>query len=256
MTQHSFCRAVRQPDLPAPDGLVDAAGRPAGRRFDVYRNNVAAALRDALETGFPACQALLGQDNFARVARLFQRDNPPLSPILMLYGENFPDFLAALPDVAHMGYLPCVARLELARRHSYHSADRPPIALSRLADLAQNDLEDAQIALAPALRLVRSPWPILQIHRYALGLSLEKPRPCAEDVLVTRPGLDPQEHVLPPGGAAMLHALMRGLPLGVAVAAACDSLGQDFDPTETLTLLAAQGAIIDLTLAGETPCTD
>lgn len=35
-----------------------------GRRFDVYRNNVASSLTDALEVGFSAIAKLVGQRNF------------------------------------------------------------------------------------------------------------------------------------------------------------------------------------------------
>jgi len=38
--QDSFTDALLNPDLATPSGLVDPKGRVAGKRFDVYRNNV------------------------------------------------------------------------------------------------------------------------------------------------------------------------------------------------------------------------
>ena len=44
-----FVPALLDPEAAIPPGLVDRAGRAAGKRFDVYRNNVAVGLADALE---------------------------------------------------------------------------------------------------------------------------------------------------------------------------------------------------------------
>ena len=58
--QESFTEALLTPEHPVPDGLIDPAGRPAGKRFDVYRNNVAVSLTGALETAFPVIRKLVG----------------------------------------------------------------------------------------------------------------------------------------------------------------------------------------------------
>ena len=50
--QSAFAAALMDPTQPAPEGLRDPFGGPAGKRFDVYRNNVAVSLTEALETGF------------------------------------------------------------------------------------------------------------------------------------------------------------------------------------------------------------
>ncbi|WP_425072863.1 putative DNA-binding domain-containing protein [Sagittula sp. S175] len=245
--QEQFRAGLLDPSQPAPPGLRDALGRPAGRRYDVYRNNVTASVREALETGFPATASLLGERNFASVATRYLRLTPPASPILMLYGETFPAFLETLPDLSHMGYLPDLARLELALRQSYHAADVPPFAPDRIASLTEAQLAHARLTLAPATRLVRSPWPILQIHRRALDPGSPAPKPVAEDILITRPTLDPLPRVLPKGGADFLQALRRSLPLAEAAATA----GPDFDPTATLTLLLRDAAIATLHIDGD-----
>jgi hypothetical protein len=56
--------------------VTDPAGRPAGARFDVYRN------REALVTGFPVVHALVGDAFFRAMAGVFLRAHPPTSPIL------------------------------------------------------------------------------------------------------------------------------------------------------------------------------
>ena len=45
--QDDFVAALLRPDADVPLGLSDPEGRPAGKRFNVYRNNVAVSLKDA-----------------------------------------------------------------------------------------------------------------------------------------------------------------------------------------------------------------
>jgi len=249
VTQSAFRAALMDARRPAPEGLTDAAERPAGRRFDVYRNNVAASLSAALRDGFPAVASLLGQDNMAGVAALFLRAHPPTSPRLMLYGEAFPGFLAGLDQLSHLGYLPDVARLELALRHSYHAADAAPIDSGLLAQAPPETLLSARLTLAPALRLLRSRWPVHDIWRFAIEPGAPKPRAVAQDVLITRPAFDPEPHPLPPGAASWITALMDGLNWETAEdLARAEAPG--FDAAAPLALLLQGGAITELTPEG------
>jgi len=55
----------------------------------------------------------------------------------MHYGADFPDFLAAQPQLSKMGYLPRRARLDLACAPSYHAADSGALDLETSASLRQ-----------------------------------------------------------------------------------------------------------------------
>ena len=48
-------------------------------------------------------------------AGIFLRQHPPSSPLMMFYGEAFPEFLAGMQQLSHLGYLPDVARLMTER---------------------------------------------------------------------------------------------------------------------------------------------
>lgn len=239
---HDFLPPLLDPAQPAPAGLQDGKGNPAGSRFDVYRNNVTHSLTEALAQGFPAIVKLLGSDSFAAGARVFLRDNPPRSQVLTHYGAGFPDFLQAAAPLAHLGYLADVARLELALRHSYHAADATPLPPATLAAIAPEALSTTRLTLAPALRLIRSTWPVHAIWAYNMIDGSPKPQAIPQDVLVTRPAYDPVAQVLPAGGAAFVQALLAGDTLGGAHEAGLTE--QDgFDPAETLGLLIAGGAL-------------
>lgn len=243
VTQAQFRKAVFDPDLPAPEGLSNGRGTPATARFDVYRNNVAVGLTEALETGFPVIRKLIGEENFSAIAGVFLRRHPPASPVLFMYGVEFPGFLRGFEPLQHLGYLGDVAAVEMAIRQSYHSADAPPIDPARLGDVPAERLGDLRMRLAPALRLVRSPWPIHDIWAFNTYNDRPKPRAEAQDVLVTRTEFDPVPHLLPVGGAALIEALQSGRTLGEAADAAA-GVDAAFDLGPLLTLLLNQGAII------------
>lgn len=243
--QATFRKALLDPDAVRPDGLNDGRGQPAGRRFDVYRNNVAVSLTEALEVGFPVIRKLVGQDNFKLLASAYLRLHPPRSPLMMHFGADMPTFLAEFEPARQIGYLPDVARLELAIRESYHAADTDPISPAELEALSPEALTGSCVQLAPSLRLVRSPWPIFSIWRFNVEEGAQSPKMAAEDVFVSRPDLDPVPRLLPSGGAEFITALLTGATFGDAMEKASEA-SQDFDLSTVLTLLVEMKTLIEI----------
>jgi len=92
-TQTEFRAALLDPASPSPEGVRNPDGMHATKRFDVYRNNVAVSLTDALETAFPVVNKLVGNDFFLAMAGAYLRAHPPKSPVMMFYGDEMPTFL-------------------------------------------------------------------------------------------------------------------------------------------------------------------
>ena len=218
--QHAFAHALFDPSKPVPAGLVGPDGRPAGRRFDIYRNNVVVALIEALGEAFPVVRAVVGEDFFEAMAGVYVRAHPPSSPRMMFYGKGFAEFLESFPPVADLAYLADVARLEYARRLAYHAADEPAADPSVLAGLDPAAISQVQLALQAACHIVCSAHPVHAIWRFNATKDKSPVQPGAEDVLVSRPGDAVLVQLLPPGGAAFLLELEAGEPLGVAAARA------------------------------------
>ncbi|WP_372892923.1 putative DNA-binding domain-containing protein [Rhodosalinus sp.] len=244
MSAGGFRAALLDPGRPAPAGLADGAGHAAGRRFDVYRNNVHASLVAALQTGFPALRALLGAEIFRGLALAFVRAHPPRDPRLMLYGDALPAFVEGAPALARFGWAPDLARLELALRAAYHAGDAAAADPAALGAIAPEHLAGTRVTLAPAVSVLRSRWPVAALRAHALGGG---PRPDggAEDLLVTRPGFDPVAEALPPGGAVAVAALAAGETLGTAQDAG-DAEDAAFDLGPVLGALLRGGAITGL----------
>lgn len=239
MQQSVFAAALLDPLAPIPAGVVGPDGLADPKRFSVYRNNVAASLTRALEAAFPTVRKLVGDAFFAAMAGVFLRDHPPRSRMMMLYGDALPGWLQTFPPVAHLGYLPDVARLDQAMRESYHAADSAPLSEMEFQRLLGEDIAGLRLQLAPSLRLIRSDWPLHSIW-VATSEGGGAPQPGPEDVLVLRPEFDPRPHRLPPGGGAFLEGLQSGLALGESLerAGAAESL------PAILSLLVAGRAII------------
>ena len=238
------------PDAAVPEGLHDAQGNPAAKRFDVYRNNVTVALIEALHSAFPVLVKLLGEQNFDQLARLFVRAHPPSSPLMMHYGEALPGFLDDFAPLAHIGYLSDVARLELAMRQSYHAADPPTFDPARLGSVSPEVLMASTLSLAAPVRFVPSPWPLVDIWRFNTVEGADKPRATPQSALITRAAFDPEPHALDPAQAAWLTQVKSGATLAHAQDAAC-ATDPGFDLTGVLSLLIQHNAIADFTTPKE-----
>ncbi|MDJ0824722.1 MAG: DNA-binding domain-containing protein [Rhodobacter sp.] len=242
VAQAEFTQALLDPATPAPAGLTNPDGVQATKRFNVYRNNVAVSLTDALETAFPVIAKLIGAENFKAIAGVYLRQHPPSSPLMMFYGAELPDFLAGFEPLQHLPYLPDVAQLELALRHAYHAADAAPLPPETFQALPPDRLMAARIRFAPTVHLIRSRYPVHGIWAYKMEDGAPKPEPRGENVLVTRPDFDPQLATLAPGGGTFVAALMDGARFGAALDAATEQV-PEFDLTATLGVLFAGAAI-------------
>ena len=244
--QTDFREALLDPTHAAPDGLLSRQGRPADRRYNVYRNNVVASLTTALHEGFPAISRLLGKQNMDGVAGLYLRRFPPTSPILSAYGADFGAFLDTLPQITHLPYLGDVARLEWLLLRAYHAEDTPAIDPSTLAAMSADAFDTAHLRFAPSLGLLASKWPVHEIWSYATQENAPKPDGHAQTVLILRRNFDPEIHPLGGGDAAFITSAGAGDTLQTALACANQS-DPRFDLSALLSLLLGAGAITHIT---------
>ena len=93
-TVRAFAAALGEPSAPPPAMTHGRLGAPDARRFAVYRNNVAVGLIGAVEARYPVSRRIAGDDLFRAMARAFVRAHRPRSPVMIAYGEEFPEFAA------------------------------------------------------------------------------------------------------------------------------------------------------------------
>lgn len=247
--QTPFAAALLDPARPCPDGLVTWNGSDPARRFQVYRNNVIVSLVDALADTFPVTQQLVGDEFFRAMARLYASAHPPRSPVLALYGGDFPAFIEGFPPAAGLPYLADVARLEYLRVVAYHAADASPVAPAALAALLTDEsaLPALRLRLHPSLAVLPSDAAVVSLWAAHQGVgALEEVIPeVPETALILRQGLEVDVRQIPAAAGAFIATLGAGLPLGQAAARAT-ALDGGFDLAGALGLLLQSSAITAL----------
>jgi hypothetical protein len=245
----SFADALLNADRPVPCGITAHNAAVPTRRLAVYRNNVVVGLWKALKSRFPVVEKIIGEEFFAAMARVFVKEQPPRSPLLAIYGDNFPAFIAAFEPARGLPYLAGVARLEAARTRAYHAADAMPVSAEHFATLDSHAVGAIRIDMHPSTGIVRSPYPIVTI--WAMNSGEQELAPIenwrGEDALVCRPYLEVEVRALPPGGAAFLLALAGARSLGEAARAALAD-DPNFDLTCNIAGLISSGLVRDIVL--------
>lgn len=223
-----------------PTGVTAPAHEETAQRFAVYRNNVQHSLTRALAARFPVIEQLVGAEFFTAMARVFIAAAPPANPVLLRWGDRFPDFLDQFPPVGHLPWLGDVARLEFARGRAYHAADAAPVAPDALAVA---DVEPLRFVLHPSVTLYASRFSAVQIWRAHQTAAPRGPIGAGPDhALVAR---QPDFSVVVEPVDDSTHAVLAALKAGATLRQAHKLA----DPTAALTLLLRHGLIID-TLKG------
>ena len=244
-----FAAALLDPAAPPPSNTRGRRDAPDGRRFAVYRNNVAVALIGSIEARYPVVRRIVGATTFRTMARAFVEREKPHSPVLIAYGETFPDFIASRFSEFGPPCLVDVARLENAWVEAYHAEEAPTVVLADLADLDPEALPNARIALHPAVRLLRLATPAASIWAsYQVGAEPVPHSDHKEDALVARPEADVSVRVLPPCGYAFAKRLQEGGTLAEAV----ETLPDPDEFGSHLVGLVAAGAVRSF-VAGQRP---
>ena len=247
--QDSFTAALFDSSQPPPSTIARYSdGRLPLKRFSVYRNNVMVSLTEYLSRTFPAVEALVGEEFFKGMAGVFIRQSPPVSPVLMEYGAEFPRFIAGFEPAQTVPYLADVALVEDAQRAAYHAADASPVSPDMLARIADADPALVFIDLHPSLGVIASDWPVLSILQTSQGGRTGQLPDHGEDVLVVRPSLETNLHKLPAGMAAFVLALKGGGSLESAMTVALERSAA-FDLAAALAQLVTTGAIIGIRIS-------
>lgn len=243
----TFVASLVNPSLDCPPGIGKAA-KPDRKRFSVYRNNVMYSLISALADAYPSIRAILGEDNFARVAPAYVRKFPPNSPMMQDFGSSFPEFVASFPPLSKTPFLVDLARAERCWLEAFHAADALVLEASALSKLPAEATVQLAFGRHPAARLIRSEFPVFALFNArdewpAGPIDLQEP----QSILITRPEYDVQLRPISDDDATFLEHLLSGETLGRAVGALQEE-NDAFDPSEALTIALASGCFRDFEL--------
>jgi hypothetical protein len=251
--QSAFAEAILFDHAPIPDTVRAGSGRAHASRFSVYRNNVIAGLINAIAARFPVVRKLLWDDSFDRIAHLYVTSEPPRSPVLLEYGESFPQFLRMVGRSESANYVADIAELEAARTRAYHAADVTPLSRDDFSALIPEEMPDLRFKLHPSVQLLRSQFPVVSIWEANQRandnvVSLWQ----AEYALVVRPRLQVEVRRLTAGVYEFLSALIERCTVEEAIDRGTRN-APDFDLAECFNTLISSDIVVGLVSATERP---
>lgn len=234
-TQQRFVAALYDDAAAEPVALIAGNGLDPHARLRIYRHACEEIQTGALRTSYPAVLAIVGAAFFAQTAHAYRRAHPSRTGNLQEFGDHLGDFLAGLPALRALAYLPDVARLEWLRQESVLSDEPKTIP----------DARCGHACLHPSVRLIASPHAVLTIWRYALQPT---PAPLAlpaagERVLLWREGGQVAMAVLDPASFACIDSLAHGSDLAAAYRAGC-AQDAEFDFAACIESLIAHGLLL------------
>lgn len=239
--ERSFADAILSEDAPIPMPVQLASGPATTSRFGVYRNNVMASLLNALASRYPVARRILWPETFDGAARLFVTLQPPRSPVLLHYGDGFPQFLRTIGQGAAADYAADIAELEAARTRAYHAADATPLPGEAFASFSPDMLPNLRLKLHPSITLLRSRFPVVSVWEASqTGMDVDVWK--QEAALIARPHLEVEVWRLPPGGYEFFAALVDGKAIGSAIEDAM-AVAADFDLAASFHILICAGLV-------------
>lgn len=219
---------------PSPQAALSEQGERLRRGLVAYRANAEMMAERALQAAYPTVAAMVGEEDFAALARALWRASPPQRGDLAQWGLDLPEFIEAQRDLDPWPYLAACARLDAALRRCEAAADAVPEP-GTLALLAEHDADVLRLRLLPCVQLIDSRWPIATLyaaHHRDGAVDLDAAREAlagrrAEAVVVARHGWHARVSEVDASFFAWMQALHDGLPLSVALASAGDAFAFD-----------------------------
>ncbi len=163
--QRQFSRAILAGDETELLQHVNGGLLQPAERFRIYRNNVYEGFRSALATAFPVVERLVGQGCFRGLALNYVHAYPSSRGDLGCYGQYFAELLRERYEHSAFDYLGDIARLEWAYQEVMMAADAESLRGEDLVTVEPPVRQHLRLGLHPAVRLIGSSYPILDIWR-------------------------------------------------------------------------------------------
>lgn len=228
--QRQFMAALYDPDAPGPVAAIAGNGLTPEGRFRIYRSSCGESHVAALRVTYPAVLALVGDAFFDQTARGYRRAHPSRSGNVQEFGGDLGDYLQTLAACRAYPYLPDVARLEWLRQDTILAPEAATVEPGAFIERVQAATAPVHAVLHPSLHLLKSPYPVLRVWRYALNPSPESLTlgDEGECVALWREDGEVAMGAIDPASFACITAMQQGATLDAARAAAVE-LDPDFD---------------------------
>jgi len=181
---------------------------------------------DALGDMYPVVKRLLGEAAFRMLASAYVRQHPPMERTLLLYGEDFPGFLSAIPELSALPYFPDVAQFEYVWTAAYHAEEAEKLTESEIAAIDAEQFSTVGLVPHPSMHCLCSDYPLYRI--WAANQSDESVEQISLDegashIIVIRPGVEVETREVGAGAFLFLSRLQAGDSIDDAYACAAQA---------------------------------
>ncbi len=261
--QYRFGAAIRDGNTGAVESFIRAAGIEPARRIAIYRNNWHENSLATLTAAYPVLKRLVGDDYFRQLAREFQGLHPSRSGNLQHLGAPLAEMLGRRFARTEFAYFADIARFEWAYQESLVAAEHGALDVERLATVPEANLPFLGFVLHPAIRLVRSDFPVLTIwsaHQpgadgAAIDTTTIDLNAGGENVLLRRTQREVEMRRLPSAEFAFLESLAHGSSLAGAADDA-SAIDAEFDLMQVLQRYVGLAVLVDFTAHMASPNND
>lgn len=208
-----------------PDAVVlPSRTLTASERLGIYHGMYLLRMEEALAADYPALQHFLGAAAFRALVSDYVKEHPSRSYSLNPLGRHLPEFLQVAPGRRRRAFCHELARLELAISEVFDEVELPPLSAAQIAAVPASAWEGARLVPIAALRLLEFGSNVNEYLHSVQKETHDHPPPRrrrAAWLLIYR--RDYRVYRLPLRRPArdLLAALVAGVPLGQAIAAAC-----------------------------------
>jgi hypothetical protein len=141
-------------------GAVDA-----DIRLDVYANAYVLRLIEALRSNYPALHQVLGDDDFALMARRYLEHYPSVHPSIRWFGDSMQTFLQQHDPYCRLPVLAELATFEWAIRHTIDAADAERLSVEGLLSVPVDAWSELRFDLHPSVTLLALEWNAPQLWK-------------------------------------------------------------------------------------------
>ena len=169
--QRAFFRAITASDLVAGSAATNEVFAEiqgddrltASGRVGVYGAMYVARLTDVMAEDYPRVAALVGEEQFAALAREYVTAHPSTHPSLRWFGREFASSLARATAGDLPPFAADLARLEWARLSVFDAMDAESLELGTLRDIPPDGWAELRFHLIPAVETLQVEWPVHRI---------------------------------------------------------------------------------------------
>lgn len=220
------------------DAIIDAPPLPASQRLAIYANAYEARLLESLDETYPVLHQVLGDEDFATLARLFIAAHPSVHRSIRWYGREVVHFLERTEPFSGQPIFAELALLEWSLAEVFDAADADPLSRDALAHVAAEDWAALTFEFHPALSRLALRFNTAAVW-HAMTRDEEPPEPAALPAtslcLIWRRDLKSYFRTVPVPEATALQAALAGEDF----AAICAALTGEIPETD-IPLAAAQ----------------